>query len=154
MHADGQAVFLGGLVDRPVGAAAERHLAHREHQHLHEALVVREPLDLLHRQIGIVQRQQDRGAQPRLAVEPFLGDVVVHRRDQRRRHVLVEQRDRAVQHVADGEARAEGVERVRAQKIEIAAGKAVLRAASRAGRRAASSADSSADGTTACGCGD
>ena len=127
VHADGEAVPLARLVDRPVDAPPERHLAHHRHQHLHEALVGREPLDLLHRQLGIVQRQQDRRAQPRLAVEPFLGDVVVDRRDQRRRHVLVEQRDRAVQRVADGEARAEGVERLRAQEVEVAAGRAVLR---------------------------
>jgi len=47
-----------------------------------EAAVGSEPLDLAHRELGIVQRHQDGGAQPRLAVEPLAGDPVVYRRAQ------------------------------------------------------------------------
>ena len=47
MDPERQAVTLGGLVDRPVVAAPERHVAHRQQQHLDEARVGRAALDLL-----------------------------------------------------------------------------------------------------------
>ena len=45
MKTDRQAVPLGGLIDRPEIAAAERHFGIGEHQHLHETLVGRAALD-------------------------------------------------------------------------------------------------------------
>ena len=122
VDADGESVLLRGGVDRPVGAAAEQHVAHGEQQHLDEAAILRHALDLRDRELRIVHRHQDRRAQPRLAVEQFLRDPVVDGGAQRHRHVLVEQRDRAMQHVADGEPAAERIERLAADHVEGAAG--------------------------------
>ena len=116
----GEPVLFGGGVDRPIEPAPKQHLAHRQQQHLHETAIAGDALDLLHRQRRIVRRHQDRRAQARLPVQQFLRHPVVDRRAQRRRHVLVEQRDRAVQHVADGEARAERIERLAADRVEVA----------------------------------
>ena len=46
VNADREPVLFGRRIDRPIGAAAEQHLAHGKQQHLHEAAVGREPLDL------------------------------------------------------------------------------------------------------------
>ena len=46
MNAERQAVALAGGVDRPEMPPPERHLLHRQHQHLHEALVGGAALDL------------------------------------------------------------------------------------------------------------
>ena len=113
-----QPVLLAGGEQRPVGAAAERRLAHGQEQHLHEAPVGRQPLDLAQRELHVVRRQQDRGAQPRLGVQQLLGHPVVDGRAQGRRHVVVEQRHRAVQRVADGIAEPEAVEHVRADRLQ------------------------------------
>ena len=107
MDADRQAELLRRRIDRPEEAAPEQDVAHREQQHLDEAPVGRDPLDLGDASLRVVQRHHDRGAQARLAVEQLLRDPVVHGAAQRGAHVLVEQRDRAMQHVADREARAE-----------------------------------------------
>ena len=122
VDADGEPELFRGGVDRPIGSAAQQHVAHREQQHLDEAAVRRHALDLGDRVRGIVHRHQDRRAQPRLAVEQFLPDPVVDGGAERHRHVLVEQRDRAMQHVADGEAGAERIERLAADHVEVPPG--------------------------------
>ena len=66
-------------IDRPVMPPPERRLLHRQHQHLHEALVLGAALDLVDRVFDVLHRHHDRGAQARIAVEPFLGDPVVER---------------------------------------------------------------------------
>ena len=120
MNADRQIVARGGGVDRPVGPAAERHLAHGEHQHLDEAAVGGAALDLLDRELRVLQRHHDRGAKRRLGVEPFPGDPVVDGAGEGFRHVIVEHQLDAVEAVADREADAEVVEQVRAHRPDVA----------------------------------
>ena len=79
MDAERQAVALGGGIDRPQVAAAERRLLHGEHEDLHEAPVLGAALDLVDRVFDVLRRHHDRGPQARIAVEPFLGDPVVER---------------------------------------------------------------------------
>ena len=117
----GEAVLLGRRIERPIEPPAEQHVAHHQQQHLHEAAVVRDALDLGDRELRVLRRDQDRGAQPRLLVEEMLARPVVHRRAKRSRHVLVEERDRAMQIVADRVAQAEPVEHVAADHVDPAA---------------------------------
>ena len=128
MNAERQAVALGRCIDRPILAAAERHLAHAQHQHLHEALVGGAALDLGDGEFGVLHRHHDRGAQPRIAVEPFLGDPVVDRLGERRRHVLAVQKLHAIEAMADGDVDVPAVERVRAQRVERIGRRAALAA--------------------------
>ena len=53
MNADRQAEPLGGGIDRPVEAPPEQHVAHRGQQHLHEAPVGGDPLDLGDGEVGL-----------------------------------------------------------------------------------------------------
>ena len=123
---------LGGAIDRPIGAPPQRHLAHRQHQHLNEALVGGAALDLFRRRVRVHQRHHDRGAQPRLLVEPFLRHPIVHRAAQSGAEIGVEDRHRAVEAIGDRIAQLELVERVVAQQGEVAAGLALFAGASRA----------------------
>ena len=102
MNADRKPMLFGCRINRPIGSAAEQHLTHGKQQHLHKTAIGRESLDLPQRQRRIMRGQKNRRPQARLAVEQFLRGPVVHGCAQRRRHVLVEQRDRAMQHIADG----------------------------------------------------
>jgi hypothetical protein len=97
----------------------ERPVAHYQKQHLHEPPIGGAALDLGGGELGVLRRDKDRGTQPRLAIEPFAHHPVVHRPAYRRRHVGVEQGERAVQHVSDGVASAEGVERLRPHRVEV-----------------------------------
>ena len=110
MHADRQPVLHGGLVDRPEVAAAQRHLAHDEHQDLHETAIAGATLDLLHRMRRVLERDHDRGPQALVAVEQLARDPLVDRRAERRAHVFAVQQ--LAQHVANGQPRAEVVERL------------------------------------------
>ena len=132
VDADGEPVLFGRRVDRPVWPASEQHVAHGEQQHLDETPIRRHSLDLGDRALRIVHRHQDGGAEPRLAVEQLLRDPVVDGGAQRHRHVLVEQRDGAVQHVADGEA---------ASRTDRAPGCGSCRGRRRAARTSAASPD-------------
>ena len=96
---------LGGGVDRPQVPAAERRLLHGKHQDLHEAPILGAALDLVDSIFGVLRRDDDRGAQPRIAVEPFLGDPVVERAGEGRGHVLAEQEAYAVEAVQDRQSR-------------------------------------------------
>ena len=116
MDADRQAVALRCGVERPEMPAPERHLAHRQHQHLDEAWVGGEPLDLLDGELDVLQRHHDRGAQARIAVEPFPRDPVVDRAGEGARHVLVEGKLDAIETIADREARAPAVEHLGAER--------------------------------------
>ena len=122
MQRDGKAVPFRRRIDWPVAPAAGKRVAHHQHQHLDEAGVTGEPFDLGHGEIRVLHREQDRAAQPRVAVEQFRRGPVVDRRSERRRHVLVEERDRPMQHVADGEAGAEGIERLALQRRKLLPG--------------------------------
>ena len=107
MDADRQAEPFGRGINRPVGALAERHVAHHQHQHLDEALVGGAALDLGDRFLDALHRDHDRAAQPRVLVEPFLHQPVVQRAAERVRHVLAEHHLHAVQRIADAVADAE-----------------------------------------------
>ena len=122
MDADRQAMALGGPIDRPVIFPAERHLVHRQHEHLHEAPVASQPLDLLGRRLRILHRDQNRGTQARVAVEPFGPHPVVDRTAQDRGQVLVIGGLGAIEHVADREAEAETVEHMAPHGGEVGAG--------------------------------
>ena len=72
-------------------------------------------------------RDHDRGAQPRIARQPFGCDPVVDRLAEGRRHVGIVHRLRAVEHIADRVAGAELVERPALHHRKIAAGLAIGR---------------------------
>ena len=57
-----QTMALGGGVDWPIVALAQRHLAVHQHEHLHEALVRSAALDFIHREFGVLHRHHDGGA--------------------------------------------------------------------------------------------
>ena len=124
MDGERQAVPLGRRPDRPEQPLAQRHVAHGQHHHLHEARIAGAALDFRHRQLGALGGDDDGGAQPLLAVEPFGGDPVVQRAGQRRGQVFVAQPLDAVQAVENGRLRAETVEHMRAQRGQIGAGPA------------------------------
>ena len=128
MDADRQAVPLGRREDRPVMPPPERHLLHRQHHDLHEALVLGAALDLVDRVFDVLHRHDDRGAQARIAVEPFLGDPVVQRAMEGARHVLVVDELHAVEAVQDREARAPFVEHLRGKLLDARRRVAVLAA--------------------------
>ena len=102
-----QAEALRRAPDRAVHPPAQRRFGHRRQQHGHEAPVRRQALDLLRRQVRRLRRHDDGGAQPRLGVQPFARDPIVHRAAQGDRHVLRGQRRRAPERVADRDAGAE-----------------------------------------------
>ena len=108
---DRQFVFLGGLIDRPVMPSAEQALALRQHQDGDEAGVAGSALDLLDGEVRRLHRHHDRGAQARIARQPFCRDPVVDRLAEGGRHVGIVDGLRAVQHVADRVRCAELVER-------------------------------------------
>ena len=91
---------FGRGVDRPVLPAAQRQFAGNQQQHLHEPLVGGAALDLLHRQFRVLLRHHDGGAQPRVAVQPFAHDPLVHRARHGGAQVLAERRLHAVQAIA------------------------------------------------------
>jgi len=72
MDAERQAVALGGGVDRPQVAAAERRLLHGEDEDLHEAPVLGATLDLIDRILGVLHRHHDRRPQARIAIADAL----------------------------------------------------------------------------------
>ena len=84
-------------------------------------MVAGAPLDLLDRQIRRLQGNCDRGAQAGIARQPFGRDPVVDGLAERRGHIGIVHRLRAVEHVADGVARTELVERAALHHLEIAA---------------------------------
>ena len=104
---------LGGGKDRPVVAAAERRLLHRQHENLHEASVGGAALDLLDGVLDVLHRDDDRCAQARIAVEPFFGDKVIERAGEGARHVLVVDELHAVEAIKDRVARAPAVAHLR-----------------------------------------
>ncbi len=110
MDADRQIQSFGGAVDRPVDTAAERQLAHLPHQHLHEARIGGDALDLLRGEFGAVHRHHDGRAQAVILRQPLGGEPVVDRAAHRGGQVLAEDRRRAVQDVADRVACAERIE--------------------------------------------
>ncbi|MGY3198559.1 hypothetical protein ACVIWU_007925 [Bradyrhizobium sp. USDA 4509] len=112
MDADRQAEPFRRGVDRPVVPLAKRHVAHHQHQHLHEALVLRTALDLGDRLLDALHRDHDRAAQAIVLVEPFLDQPVVQRAAERIGHVLGEHHLHAVERIADAVGRAELVERL------------------------------------------
>ena len=79
-------------------------------------------LDLCGREVGAVRRHDDGGAQPRVAIQPLGGDPVVDGAAERRRQVLAEHDLRAVEHVADGEARLKRLQHVVTQLFELLPG--------------------------------
>ena len=134
VDADRQAVRFGRLVDRPVLPPPERKLGHRQQQDLDEAVVGGEALDLLHREFGAVRRDDDRGAQPRIAIQPLGADPVVDGAAERGGQVLAQHDLRAVDDVADGVAGPQAVEQVGLHRRQAAAGRAGRPGASRGGR--------------------
>ena len=102
--------------------AAEQALALRQHQHRDKTVVGGAALDFLDREIRRLHRHHDRGAQPRILRQPFGRDPVVDRLAEVGRHIGIEHRLGAVQHIADGVAGAELVERAALHHGEIAAG--------------------------------
>ncbi len=125
MDADRQVMLLRRGEQRPPVPAPERRLLHGDELDLHEALVGRAALDLVDRVFDVLGRHHDRGAQPRIAIEPFLGDVVVDRARDRDAHVLAVGQMRAVETVEDRRAGAEPVEHLRGQRRHVVRGAAV-----------------------------
>ena len=134
VDADGQVVFHRGLVDRPVVAAPEQHLAGGQQLHLHEAAVGGATFDFLRCVGGVLRRHDDGGAQPGILVEPFRDEPVVDGLAQGLGEVLAVDGLAAVQAVDDGRAGGETVQRVLLQQCEVGAGFAVVRDASPGGR--------------------
>ena len=118
---------------------AERPVAHHQQDDLHEALIRRAAFDLGSGKIGVLRWHQDRSAQPRFVVEPFARDPSIDGPAQRGRHIGVEQCDRAVQHIGDGEAGAEWLQRLRPHGVEACRPQRLSPAANPAARRAAGS---------------
>src|SRR5262245_62260371 len=83
MDSDRKLELLGRGVDRPEDPPPEQYFAHHEKQHLDEAPIGSDALDLGDGGFGIVERHDDGGAQARLAVEQLLRHPVVHRAAQR-----------------------------------------------------------------------
>ena len=133
---------IAGRVDRPEMPAAERHLLHRQHQHLDEALVLGAAFDLVDRVFDVLHRHHDRSAQPRIAVEPFLDDPVVDRAGERLRHVLAVQELHAVEAIEDRGAGLPAVAHLGGELCGVGRRKAVLVRATPAARSAAIWSDS------------
>ncbi len=118
MNADRQAQPFGRGVDRPVGTLAEWDVAHHEHQHLYEAAIARAALDLGDRFFHALRRDHDRAPQPRVAIEPFLGEPIVQRPAERILHVLAEHHLHAEQRIEDAMGDLERIERLPLQVVE------------------------------------
>ena len=112
MDADGEAMPLGGGVDRPVGAFSQGHVAHDQHQDLDKAMIGGATLDLGDGFFDALHGDDDRAAQPGILVEPFLDQPVVQRPAEGVGHVLGKHHLHAVERVADTEGDLEGVERL------------------------------------------
>jgi hypothetical protein len=107
---------------------AERRFLHRQHENLHEAAILRAALDLVDRIFGVLHRQDDRGAQAGIAVEPFPCDPVVERAREGRGHVFAEHEAHAVEAVADRDLRLPAVAHLRRELGRIRGGTTVLAA--------------------------
>ena len=125
VDADRQIVLHRGFVDRPIIAAPEQHLVHREKLHLHEPRVSGSEFDFLRRVMRVLCGHDDAGAQPRIAIQPFGGNPVVHCTAQCLRQVLAVHGLATVQAVDDGGAAVEAVERLALQHCEVGAGLAL-----------------------------
>ena len=115
------------LPHRPEEPAAVGVLRARGQEHLHEAGVVADAVDLPRGQLGELDRHDDRGAQARLGVEPLGHLPVVDRAGEGDRRLRVVQ---AVDRVEAGEDRQldpERVEGLLAQQGEARPGRAVGR---------------------------
>jgi len=99
----------------------------RQHQDRHEAVVGGAAFDFLDREIRRLQGNYDRGAQPRIARQPFGRDPVVDGLAEGGGHVGIVNGLRAVQHIADRVARSQLVERAALDHRKLAAGLAVGR---------------------------
>ncbi len=110
MNADGEAVLFGGPVDRPEHALAERLLAHRHQQHLHETWVGRAAVDLVDGPLDALGGDDDRRAQARITIEPLGADPVIDGLGERRAQVLVADQLQGVEAIADGEREVVGIE--------------------------------------------
>jgi hypothetical protein len=102
-------------------AVPPRYALARQHQHLDEAVVRGAALDLLRGELGILCRDHDRGAESRLAVEPFLGQPVIDGATERSAHVLAVEDLAGVETVEDRDPRTESIERLPTRLLEIAA---------------------------------
>jgi len=98
-----------------IDAPSQRQFAHHRQKDLHETLILAEPFDFRHRMGGICWRYEDGGAQARIVGEQMIARPIVDGADDRSGHVLMEQSDRAMQHVADDEAQFERLEQFLAQ---------------------------------------
>ena len=127
---------LGRGVDRPVLPPPERQFAGHQQHHLDEPAVGGAAFDLRDRQLGILLRHHDRGAQPGVAIQPLARDPVVHRARHGGAQVLAERRLHAIEAVADGDLRAERVQRLGAQPSDGAS--RACRVSSRQSARAVS----------------
>ena len=119
VHPDRQTVADRRLVDRPVLALPHRLVGARQHQHLHEAWVARQPIDLCGGRDRILVGDHDRSAEALVAGEPLVGQPVVRGAGHHRGELEVE-------HLADPEQRVEHrvldlprVEQLGLQKGEI-----------------------------------
>jgi hypothetical protein len=97
VDAERQAMMFGGGIDRPQVPAAERRFLHREHQDLHEAMILGAALDLVDRVFRVLHRDHDRGPQARIAIEPLPRDPVVERAREGSGHVLAEEQTHAIE---------------------------------------------------------
>ena len=120
---DGQRklVALGCRIDRPEVAATQQGLALDQHQDRDETGVVRPPLDLLAGKVWRLHRQDDRCPEARISRQPFRRNPVVDGAAEGGCHIGIIDSLCAVEDIADGVRRAEPVEHLGFELIQIAA---------------------------------
>ncbi len=126
MDVDRQAMLFGGPVDGPVLPPPEREFLHREQQHADEAAIGGATLDFLGGAFRPMAGDDDGGAQARFVVEEFGPHPVVDGAAEGGGEILAIHRLGAMDHVADGEAGAERIERLGADLREGAGRLAAL----------------------------
>ena len=117
------------LVDRPVPAPPHRLLVAALEQHLHEAAVAGTAAHLGGGRHRILDRQHDRGAQPRVPIQPLRHLPVVGGPRQGRGQLEVQRHAGGRHRIQHRVGNAVGIE-------EVAAGEVQLRSGAAAGRRA------------------
>ncbi len=105
MNTDRQIMPLCSSIDGLQMPSSERRLVHCQHQHLHETPILGAAFNLVHGILDILEQDHDRGAKPRIAIQPFLRDPVVERAREGFGHILVERKLHTIKAIADRKTR-------------------------------------------------